>query len=55
MLTSDFHGDVAYAPLWAGESVGMVRQIEPAAVIVRRLVREAELAADPSSSAGSTV
>jgi nitronate monooxygenase/enoyl-[acyl-carrier protein] reductase II len=47
MATSGFEGDVAYAPLWAGETVGMVRQVEPAAAIVRRLVREAELAADP--------
>jgi nitronate monooxygenase len=31
-----------YAPLWAGESCGLVHDIKPAAEIVRSLVREAE-------------
>jgi NAD(P)H-dependent flavin oxidoreductase YrpB (nitropropane dioxygenase family) len=42
MLTSDFEGDLDAAPLWAGESCGLVRTIRPAAQIVRDLVREAD-------------
>ena len=42
MLTADFDGDVEYGPLWAGESCSLVREIRPAAEIVRDLVREAE-------------
>ena len=37
MTTADFDGDVGYAPLWAGTSVGMVRAVQPAAEIVHRL------------------
>lgn len=44
MTTAHFEGDVDYAPLWAGESVELVRKVEPAAEIVAKLVREAEAA-----------
>jgi nitronate monooxygenase len=37
-----FQGDIEYAPLWAGTSVGEVNDIKPAGEIVRDLVREAE-------------
>jgi NAD(P)H-dependent flavin oxidoreductase YrpB (nitropropane dioxygenase family) len=42
MLTPDFDGDPDYAPMWAGESCGVVNDVKPAADIVRDLVREAE-------------
>ena len=42
--TPDFDGDIEYAPLWAGESCSAVRDIKPAADIVRDLVHEAEAA-----------
>jgi NAD(P)H-dependent flavin oxidoreductase YrpB (nitropropane dioxygenase family) len=42
----DFDGDLEYAPLWAGESCSAVRDIKPAADIVRDLVAEAEAALD---------
>jgi nitronate monooxygenase len=41
MATSDFDGDVEYAPLWAGESCSVVNDVKPAAQIVADLVREA--------------
>ena len=41
MPTSEFDGDVEYAPLWAGESCSVVNDIKPAAEIVADLVREA--------------
>lgn len=44
MVTPDFDGDPAYAPMWAGESCGVVNDIKPAATIVRHLVHEAEAA-----------
>ena len=44
MPTRDFHGDIDYAPLWAGESVSAVREIKPAGDIVRELVAETEAA-----------
>ena len=44
MATADFDGDVEYAPLWAGESCGVVNELKPAAAIVRDLVRDAEAA-----------
>jgi NAD(P)H-dependent flavin oxidoreductase YrpB (nitropropane dioxygenase family) len=44
MPTRDFDGDIDYAPLWAGESVGSVREIKPAGEIVRELVAETEAA-----------
>jgi nitronate monooxygenase len=44
MLTPGFEGDPDYAPMWAGESVGHVRAVQPAAEIVRELVRETEAA-----------
>jgi nitronate monooxygenase/enoyl-[acyl-carrier protein] reductase II len=52
MTTSSFIGDVGYAPLWAGESVGAVRAVEPAADIVRRLAREAGEVIDAGNSEG---
>ena len=42
MLTPDFGGDPEYAPMWAGESCGLVNSIQPAADIVRDLGRDAE-------------
>jgi len=44
MVTPDFDGDPEYAPMWAGESCGVVNDIKPAAVIVRELARDAEAA-----------
>jgi len=44
MLTPGFTGDVEYAPLWAGESVGVVNEIKPAGQIVADIVAEAEAA-----------
>jgi hypothetical protein len=35
-------GVIAAMPLWAGESVGAVKRIQPAAQILRELVEEAE-------------
>lgn len=37
-----FEGDMEEVPLWAGTSVGRVRQVKPAGVIVRETVAEAE-------------
>jgi len=42
--TRDFDGDAAAAALYAGESVGDVRQVLPAHEVVDELVREAEAA-----------
>jgi NAD(P)H-dependent flavin oxidoreductase YrpB (nitropropane dioxygenase family) len=44
MLTPGFEGDPDYAPMWAGESVDHVQAVQPAAEIVRELVRETEAA-----------
>jgi len=44
MATADFDGDVEDAPLWAGESCGVVNDIKPAGAIVRDLARDAEAA-----------
>ena len=38
---ANFEGDVEYAPLWAGESVGVVNDIRPAGEVVRALVEDA--------------
>ena len=46
MTTTSFDGDVGYAPLWAGESVSMVRAVRPAADIVRRLAQDAAAVLD---------
>ena len=43
MVTPDFDGDPDYAPMWAGESCGVVNEIKPAGTIVRDLVRESGL------------
>lgn len=40
--TPVFDGDIEEAPLWAGMSVGLVREVKPAGEIVRETVREAE-------------
>lgn len=37
-------GDVEYAPMWAGESCGVVNDVKPAGEIVRDIVRDAEAA-----------
>ena len=42
MAVPEFDGDLELAPLWAGESVSLVREIEPAGEIVRRIAREAD-------------
>ena len=44
MLTPSFTGDPDDAVMWAGESVDAVREVQPAAEIVRRLVAETEAA-----------
>jgi nitronate monooxygenase/enoyl-[acyl-carrier protein] reductase II len=44
IATVDFDGDLEYAPLWAGESCSVVNDVEPAAVIVGNLVRDAAAA-----------
>lgn len=44
MIPPDFDGDPDDAPMWAGESVSSVMDIQPAAEIVRQLVLEAESA-----------
>jgi len=44
-------GDVEALPLWAGQSVGTIREIMPAAEIVRRVADEAILALDRARSA----
>jgi NAD(P)H-dependent flavin oxidoreductase YrpB (nitropropane dioxygenase family) len=54
MATSEFDGDIEYAPLWAGESCSVINDIKPAGDIVRGLSRDAEtaLAAESSTSEG---
>jgi len=42
MATPWFDGDLEYAPLWAGESVELVREILPAGEVVRRIAAEAD-------------
>jgi hypothetical protein len=37
-------GDVEYAPLWAGESCGVVNDLKPAGAIVCDLARDAAAA-----------
>jgi nitronate monooxygenase len=44
VATSDFDGDLDYAPLWAGESCSVVTEIKPAGQIVRELARDAAAA-----------
>jgi nitronate monooxygenase len=44
VATPDFDGDIGYAPLWAGESCGVVNDIKPAGEIVHDLVRDATAA-----------
>jgi hypothetical protein len=40
----DFDGDPDYAPMWAGESCGVIHEVKPAAAIVHDLAKEAEAA-----------
>jgi hypothetical protein len=42
MLSPDLESDPEYAVMWAGESVESVRDLKPAAEIVRDLPRESE-------------
>ena len=42
MVTPDFDGDPEYAPMWAGESCGVVDDVRPAGEIVRDIARAAE-------------
>jgi len=44
MATTDFDGDVEYAPMWAGESCSVVNDVKPASQIVSDLVQEARAA-----------
>ncbi len=46
MATSDFDGDIDYAPLWAGESCSTIGDIKPAAQIIQDLIRDAQAALD---------
>jgi NAD(P)H-dependent flavin oxidoreductase YrpB (nitropropane dioxygenase family) len=39
---TDFEGDIDALSLWAGQSVGLVSEIEPAADIVREIVAQAQ-------------
>ncbi|MBA2460513.1 MAG: nitronate monooxygenase [Actinobacteria bacterium] len=42
MAEPTFEGDLDLVPLWAGESVSLVREVKPAAEIVRQIAREAD-------------
>ena len=46
-------GAIAAMPLWAGESVGAVKRVQPAAEIVRELVEEAEQCRETTMAASS--
>jgi nitronate monooxygenase len=39
-----FEGEIDYMPMWAGESVGVVHDVRPAAEIVRKLAQDAAAA-----------
>jgi NAD(P)H-dependent flavin oxidoreductase YrpB (nitropropane dioxygenase family) len=41
-VTDDATGEIEAMSLWAGESVGGVKRVQPAAAIVAELVEEAE-------------
>jgi hypothetical protein len=43
-IPPDFEGDFERVPMFAGESCDVVKEIRPAAEIVRDLVRDAEAA-----------
>ena len=43
-------GDIEALPLWAGQSVGLVRDVAPAAAIVRRIAAEAKVAIDRAAA-----
>lgn len=51
--TTAFDVDLERAALWAGMSVGLVREVKPAAEIVRETIREAEEILAGLNSAGS--
>ncbi len=42
MAVPEFEGDLELVPLWAGESVALVREVAPAGEIVQRIAREAD-------------
>ena len=44
MLKGATDGDPDYAPMWAGESCGVIGDVKPAADIVQELVRDAKAA-----------
>jgi NAD(P)H-dependent flavin oxidoreductase YrpB (nitropropane dioxygenase family) len=50
MATSDFDGDIDYAPLWAGESCSTIGDIKPAAQIIQDLIRDAQAALDDDTN-----
>jgi nitronate monooxygenase len=47
-------GDIEAQPLWAGQSVGLVRDVAPAAAIVRRIAAEAKAALDRAAATITT-
>jgi nitronate monooxygenase/enoyl-[acyl-carrier protein] reductase II len=44
MMVPTFEGNPELAPMWAGESCSIVKQIKPAGEIVRELARDAAAA-----------
>ena len=42
MAVPGFEGNLELVPLWAGESVGLVRDVAPAGELVRRIAHEAD-------------
>jgi hypothetical protein len=44
MMLPTFEGNPELAPMWAGESCSVVKQIKPAGEIVRELARDAAAA-----------
>jgi NAD(P)H-dependent flavin oxidoreductase YrpB (nitropropane dioxygenase family) len=44
MITPEFAGEIEYAPMWAGESCSVVKDVKPAAEIVADLMRDARAA-----------
>ena len=42
MASADVEGDVDALPLWAGQSVGLVRKVMPAGQIVREVNADAD-------------
>jgi NAD(P)H-dependent flavin oxidoreductase YrpB (nitropropane dioxygenase family) len=48
--TPDFDGDLDLAPLWAGESCAVIRDIKPAAQIITDLINECRVTLDSTST-----